>query len=85
MARTGDGMVRSHFQTRKGGDLPVGRCGECGQDTYQVPNGEWQHWFTLTSDCAVSTADPTLPLGVGSADCMVALAPMASRKAGNSD
>lgn len=71
MARIGDGKVRHHFRTREGsGDarLPVGACATCGQETYQVPNGVWLHWSTLTLSCpTLSTADPTLPLGVGSA------------------
>lgn len=65
--RIGDGIVRHHFRTRETG-LPVGTCGTCGQETYQVPVGDWLHWSTLTDSCpTLSAADPTLPLGVGSA------------------
>lgn len=51
--RVGDGIVRHHFRTRENGDLPIGTCGDCGRETYQVPAGVWLHWSTLTGSCPV--------------------------------
>ena len=72
MERTGNGVVRHCFRTRDGvGEhkLPVGQCGTCGGETYQVLVGAWLHWATLTGECVgagpVLTTGPAAP-AVGS-------------------
>lgn len=57
MERTGNGIVRHAFRTRKGiGEerLPVGECRECKGETYQTLTGLWLHWSTLTGACPVA-------------------------------
>lgn len=42
---------RGGFRTREDGTLPMGECGQCKGETYQVPAGDWLHWATLGVDC----------------------------------
>ncbi len=55
--REGTGIVRHHFRTREAGDLPVGKCGQCGSETYQVPAGAWLHWATLGAGCPLAVSE----------------------------
>lgn len=50
-------MVRHGFRTREGGDLPVGVCGKCKGETYQVPAGTWLHWGSLGEACVSGLSD----------------------------